>query len=222
MLGYWNQPEETATAIRDGRMHSGDLATSDRQGRVQGRRPRVDLHRLRTATGAWSTPQRLPEALNSAADVTAIRLSPDERTLYFAHDNSIWSGSFTAAREAAESGERANLETSGLSVDIEVPRHRDDVALDNLPGCSLPKWPSASARKASAEAETSIQLRETLLEGDDVFRVGRLQLALVGFVDVGDRAGYQCLSTGAPACRAPHANSQRSRQRRPTTTASPA
>src|SRR4029079_641533 len=29
MLGYWKRPEETAKALRDGYMHSGDLATID-------------------------------------------------------------------------------------------------------------------------------------------------------------------------------------------------
>lgn len=35
MLGYWNQPEATAAAVRDGWMHSGDLATMDAEGRVR-------------------------------------------------------------------------------------------------------------------------------------------------------------------------------------------
>jgi fatty-acyl-CoA synthase len=35
MLGYWNQPEATAAAIRDGWMHSGDLATMDAAGRIR-------------------------------------------------------------------------------------------------------------------------------------------------------------------------------------------
>lgn len=35
MLGYWNQPEATASSIRDGWMHSGDLATMDERGRVR-------------------------------------------------------------------------------------------------------------------------------------------------------------------------------------------
>jgi fatty-acyl-CoA synthase len=35
MLGYWNQPEATAAAIRDGWMHSGDLATIDAEGRIR-------------------------------------------------------------------------------------------------------------------------------------------------------------------------------------------
>ena len=35
MLGYWNQPDATAAAIRDGWMHSGDLATMDERGRIR-------------------------------------------------------------------------------------------------------------------------------------------------------------------------------------------
>jgi fatty-acyl-CoA synthase len=35
LLGYWNQPEATAAAVRDGWMHSGDLATMDTEGRVR-------------------------------------------------------------------------------------------------------------------------------------------------------------------------------------------
>ncbi|MEG3162772.1 AMP-binding protein [Sphingomonas sp. LB2R24] len=39
MIGYWNQPDATAAAIRDGWMHSGDLATMDDTGciRIVGR-----------------------------------------------------------------------------------------------------------------------------------------------------------------------------------------
>ena len=35
MIGYWNQPDATAASIRDGWMHSGDLATMDEQGRIR-------------------------------------------------------------------------------------------------------------------------------------------------------------------------------------------
>jgi fatty-acyl-CoA synthase len=35
MLGYWNQPEATAAAVREGWMHSGDLAMMDTEGRVR-------------------------------------------------------------------------------------------------------------------------------------------------------------------------------------------
>lgn len=34
MLGYWNRPEETATAVRDGWMHTGDVARMDEHGYV--------------------------------------------------------------------------------------------------------------------------------------------------------------------------------------------
>ena len=35
MKGYWNDPEFTAEAIRDGWMHTGDLATIDAEGYCQ-------------------------------------------------------------------------------------------------------------------------------------------------------------------------------------------
>ncbi|TWT89206.1 long-chain-fatty-acid--CoA ligase [Neorhodopirellula pilleata] len=35
MLGYWNDPATTATAIRDGWLHTGDLACQDEAGRYQ-------------------------------------------------------------------------------------------------------------------------------------------------------------------------------------------
>jgi fatty-acyl-CoA synthase len=34
MLGYWNEPEKTADAVRDGWMHTGDLAVMDADGYV--------------------------------------------------------------------------------------------------------------------------------------------------------------------------------------------
>lgn len=58
---------------------------------------------FRSERGSWSAPQRLPEALNSASDVTELRLSPDESRLYFAHDNSIWSIPFADVREQLRS-----------------------------------------------------------------------------------------------------------------------
>ena len=35
MIGYWDQPEKTAEAVRDGWMHTGDLAVMDEEGYVQ-------------------------------------------------------------------------------------------------------------------------------------------------------------------------------------------
>ena len=32
MLGYWNKPEETAQMIRDGWLHTGDIAIMDADG----------------------------------------------------------------------------------------------------------------------------------------------------------------------------------------------
>ncbi|QGZ52718.1 AMP-binding protein [Streptomyces sp. QHH-9511] len=35
MLGYWNRPEETARALRDGWLHTGDLAVADDRGEIR-------------------------------------------------------------------------------------------------------------------------------------------------------------------------------------------
>ncbi|WP_237749600.1 AMP-binding protein [Streptomyces sp. SS] len=35
MLGYWNRPEETARAMRDGWLHTGDLAVADDRGEIR-------------------------------------------------------------------------------------------------------------------------------------------------------------------------------------------
>ena len=43
MTGYWNSPDATAEAIRDGWYHTGDLGTIDAQGYVRVSERRVDL-----------------------------------------------------------------------------------------------------------------------------------------------------------------------------------
>lgn len=35
MLGYWNRPEETAQTLRDGRLHTGDVAVKDEHGGIR-------------------------------------------------------------------------------------------------------------------------------------------------------------------------------------------
>ncbi|MFF0493994.1 AMP-binding protein [Nocardia sp. NPDC004068] len=35
MLGYWNRPEETARTLRDGWLHTGDLAVADERGEIR-------------------------------------------------------------------------------------------------------------------------------------------------------------------------------------------
>ena len=47
----------------------------------------------------------------------------------------------------------------------------------------------ASRWTASANAETSVQLRKTLLKRHDILRISRLQLTVAGLIDVRDLAG---------------------------------
>ena len=67
----------------------------------------------------------------------------------------------------------------------------------------------ASRWTASANAETSVQLRKTLLKRHDILRISRLQLAVARLVDVGDLAGldgfqqaYQPVTLFVPIFRA--------------------
>jgi long-chain acyl-CoA synthetase len=65
MQGYWNQPEATAVALRDGWMHSGDAATMDEEGFVY----IVDRLKDMIVTGA--------ENVYSAEVENAISLMPE-------------------------------------------------------------------------------------------------------------------------------------------------
>jgi hypothetical protein len=48
---------------------------------------------FRHGTG-WGAPVRLPDSLNAKAPLMDVRLSPDEKTLYFSRDRMIWSVPF--------------------------------------------------------------------------------------------------------------------------------
>ena len=67
----------------------------------------------------------------------------------------------------------------------------------------------ASRWTASANAETSVQLRKTLPKRHDIFRISRLQLTFAGLIDVRDLAGldgfqqaYQPVTLFVPILRA--------------------
>ncbi len=78
MLGYWNRPEETATALRGGWFHTGDLARIDEEGYVY----IVDRKKDMVITGGENVyPVEVEQVLfrhPKVADVAVIGV-PDER-----------------------------------------------------------------------------------------------------------------------------------------------
>jgi long-chain acyl-CoA synthetase len=79
MLGYWNRPEETALAIRTGWLHTGDVATMDRDGffRIVDR-----LKELIIVSGFNVYPTEVEEVLYRHPKIQKVSVVgvPDERT----------------------------------------------------------------------------------------------------------------------------------------------
>lgn len=78
MLGYWQKPEATALALRDGRYHTGDLGMIDTEGRlfIRGRRNELILR-----GGANVYPAEVERVLTSRDEVAsaAVLGVPDDR-----------------------------------------------------------------------------------------------------------------------------------------------
>jgi long-chain acyl-CoA synthetase len=79
MLGYWNRPEETALSIRNGWLHTGDVATMDEDGyfRIVDR-----LKEMIIVSGFNVYPNEVEDALYSHPKIAkaAVIGVPDERT----------------------------------------------------------------------------------------------------------------------------------------------
>jgi fatty-acyl-CoA synthase len=69
MLGYWNRPDETATTLRDGWLHSGDLGLVGEDGylRVTGR-----SKELYKSGGELVMPKEIEDLLAVHADISQV------------------------------------------------------------------------------------------------------------------------------------------------------
>ncbi|MCU0310838.1 MAG: AMP-binding protein [Acidimicrobiales bacterium] len=78
MLGYWNRPEETATALRGGLLHTGDIGVLDEEGNLFIKDRRNDLV---IRGGANVYPAEVERVLHDAAGVAACAVigEPDDR-----------------------------------------------------------------------------------------------------------------------------------------------
>jgi len=78
MQGYWNQPDLTDETLRDGWLHTGDLAVRDEQGHLH----LVDRQKDLIISGAFNIyPREIEEVLAAQPDVSAVAVIgvPDEK-----------------------------------------------------------------------------------------------------------------------------------------------
>src|SRR3546814_4113032 len=79
MAGYWQKPQETAAALRDGWLHTGDVGTMDADGYFY----LVDRLKEVIVTGGYKVyPRRVEEAIHrhpAVAEVTVVGIPDDYR-----------------------------------------------------------------------------------------------------------------------------------------------
>src|SRR3546814_5782727 len=80
MAGYWQKPQETAAALRDGWLHTGDVGTMDADGYFY----LVDRLKEVIVTGGYKVyPRRVEEAIHrhpAVAEVTVVGIPDDYRS----------------------------------------------------------------------------------------------------------------------------------------------
>ncbi|RMF39095.1 MAG: AMP-binding protein [Alphaproteobacteria bacterium] len=116
MKGYWDDPERTAEAIRDGWMHSGDLATIDAQGycRITGR-----IKDMLIRGGENVYPAEIEEFLLTHPDIAAAQVFgvPDLR---FGEEVAAW---IIPRRPGVLSEDAVRAFCKGRIVHFKIPRH---------------------------------------------------------------------------------------------------
>ncbi|SEC11726.1 fatty-acyl-CoA synthase [Rhodococcus pyridinivorans] len=136
--GYWNDPDSTATALRDGWLHSGDLGTRDAEGRVKF----VDRLKDLIITGGINvSPVEIERVIGELPGVqeVAVIAASDERF-----------GETPAAIVTVENGvdEATIIEhCDRLMADYKVPRY---VVIRDEP---LPRLPSGKLSKTAIRSE---------------------------------------------------------------------
>ena len=139
--GYWNDPQCTSAAIRDGWLHSGDLGTRDPQGRITF----VDrIKDLIISGGINISPVELEAAIASLAGVAevAVIAAPDPR---FGETPAAIITAAPGAENLDEAAVIAHCEQ--LLSDYKVPRY---VVLRSEP---LPRLPSGKIAKQAVREE---------------------------------------------------------------------
>ncbi|MEV5835925.1 AMP-binding protein [Nocardia sp. NPDC052112] len=136
--GYWNDPESTAAALRDGWLHSGDLGKCDEEGRLQF----VDRLKDLIITGGINiSPVELERVIGELDGV-------EEVAVIAATDNRFGETPAAIVKVAGGVDETAIIEhCNRLVADYKVPRY---VVIRDEP---LPRLPSGKLSKTAIRAE---------------------------------------------------------------------
>ncbi|MBN8908806.1 MAG: AMP-binding protein, partial [Rhodospirillales bacterium] len=77
MHGYWNNPEATAAAIRDGWLHTGDIGAQDAEGYMRITDRKRDI--IKTSGGDMVSPARLEGVLMQQPEIAQAVVAGDGR-----------------------------------------------------------------------------------------------------------------------------------------------
>lgn len=77
MLGYWNRPEDTANAIRDGWLHTGDVGHLDEKGRIKITDRKKDI--IVNDKGDNVAPQKVEGMLTLQPEIAQAMVAGDKR-----------------------------------------------------------------------------------------------------------------------------------------------
>ncbi|WP_174187461.1 class I adenylate-forming enzyme family protein [Nocardia barduliensis] len=136
--GYWNDPETTAAALRDGWLHSGDLGVRDEEGRLKF----VDRLKDLIITGGINiSPVELERVIGSLEGV-------EEVAVIAAGDDRFGETPAAIVKVSGDVDEAAIIEhCNRLVADYKVPRY---VVIRDEP---LPRLPSGKLSKTAIRAE---------------------------------------------------------------------
>jgi long-chain acyl-CoA synthetase len=88
MLGYWQHPEETACAIQDGWLHTGDLGELDAEGYLRITDRKKEL--FKTSGGKYIAPAPIEQAIKGSRFVNQVVLVGSERKFPAALIVPVW------------------------------------------------------------------------------------------------------------------------------------
>lgn len=120
MLGYWNLPEQTAEAVRDGWLHTGDIGEADADGYIRITDRKRDI--IVNSGGDTLSPQRIEGFLALEPEIDQAMVIGDKRPYLSAL---VVPNAEAAEAWATEHGKAADLAT--LCDDADFRRHMDAV-----------------------------------------------------------------------------------------------